>query len=191
MQEVDHDKRRQKIAEIAVRVIADEGLDAATVRNIAAKAGYSTTIITHYFNNKDELLLLAYRHISRESRERMNAIIARDPADVLGALLSMTALEQESLQGWRVYIAFWQKAGHDPEFAGEQQKGINQALEQLERVLRARLGDDRPDSPTLARRLIALVQGIAIQQLFDPECWSIEELKATLIREVELLDSAR
>ena len=50
----------QKIAEVAVEVIACEGMDAATVRNIAARAGYSTTIITHYFNDKDELLLLLH-----------------------------------------------------------------------------------------------------------------------------------
>ena len=30
---------------------------------------------------------------------------------------------------------------------------------------------------------VGLVQGIAIQQLFDPECWSIEELKAAALEE--------
>jgi hypothetical protein len=44
---LDHDKRRRDIAWITIDVIAREGLEAATIRLIAAEAGCNTTAITH------------------------------------------------------------------------------------------------------------------------------------------------
>lgn len=186
MQDVDHNKHRQKIAAIAVEVIASEGMDAATVRNIAARAGCSTTLITHYFNDKDELLLLAYRHISTLAVERLEAVTARDPADVLGALLAMVPVDEHSLKGWRVYVAFWQKAGHDPEFAAEQHQWIQYAHDQIAARLRAAIGD-QPGISQLTRHLLALVHGIAVQNLFDAQCWSADSVRDTLSREVAFL----
>lgn len=186
MHEVDHDQRRQKIAEIAVDVISNDGMDAATVRNIAAKAGYSTTIITHYFNDKDELLLLAFRHITKLTSERLKSITDRDPGDILGILMGMTALEENTTQGWRVYIAFWQKAGHNPDFAREQQQGIELALNSVANSMTVRYGN-RPDIQTISRHLVALVHGISIQYLFNPGCWSPKEIEQTLGREIEFL----
>ena len=186
MRAFDDESRRQSVAEVAVQVIAEEGLDAATIRHIAAKAGFSTTIITHYFIDKDELLMLAFQHISNLARERLAAVTDKRPDDLLGALMTMTALDEKSYQGWRVYIAFWQKAGQDPAFAAVQQESINRTLTQIETMLRARFGD-RSDIPRMARHLIALVQGIAIQQLFDPPTWTPDSIEQTLSREIQFL----
>ena len=49
---VNHEERRQQIARIAADLISSVGLDAMTMREIAAAAGFSTTIVTHYFANK-------------------------------------------------------------------------------------------------------------------------------------------
>jgi AcrR family transcriptional regulator len=53
---VDHDLRRREVAEIAYGLIAQGSTDAATVRNVAAEAGYSTNIVSHYFSGKKDLL---------------------------------------------------------------------------------------------------------------------------------------
>jgi AcrR family transcriptional regulator len=45
---VDREKRRRKVAAIATKMIAREGPDAVTVRDVAAAAGYSTKVISHY-----------------------------------------------------------------------------------------------------------------------------------------------
>jgi len=58
---VSHDDHRRHIADVTVGIIAREGLEAATVRRIAAEVGCSTTVITHYFSDKHELLLWTYR----------------------------------------------------------------------------------------------------------------------------------
>ena len=53
---VNHEERREEIAEAAWRVIEREGLAGADLREIAREAGYTTGVITHYFRNKRELM---------------------------------------------------------------------------------------------------------------------------------------
>ncbi|MBW0103982.1 TetR/AcrR family transcriptional regulator, partial [Pseudonocardia sp. KRD291] len=53
---VDHDQRREEILDAAIRVIGTVGIDHATTRAIARESGYSTGVLSHYFEDKDELL---------------------------------------------------------------------------------------------------------------------------------------
>ena len=53
---VDHDKQRQRVAEVALRVIQRGGLEKATVRNIAEEAELSVGSLRHYFTSQAELL---------------------------------------------------------------------------------------------------------------------------------------
>lgn len=184
--DIDHDKRRQKIAEIAIEVIGQEGLESATVRRIASAAGYSTTVITHYFTNKNELLLLAYEQIGKLAKQRVEDVCAEDPGNILGALMTMTTAEDNVHHAWRVYTAIWQKAADNPAFARAQQNWIETALTQITDIVRDRTGQ-HPESARIARHLIALVQGTAIQNLFEPGCWSKHELEQTLAREIDFL----
>ncbi|MGH3177968.1 MAG: TetR/AcrR family transcriptional regulator, partial [Streptosporangiaceae bacterium] len=48
---VDHAARRAELVDAAWRVIAEEGLEAATMRRIAEAAGCTTGRVTHYFDS--------------------------------------------------------------------------------------------------------------------------------------------
>jgi AcrR family transcriptional regulator len=52
----DRGERRDAIALAAAEVIADRGLERATMRDIAAALGVTTGVLTHYFPSKDALL---------------------------------------------------------------------------------------------------------------------------------------
>jgi len=183
---IDHAERRERIAEIAARVIARDGLEAATVRHIAAEVGFSTTIVTHYFANKDELLLHAYRFVAKQSNQRFDQVIAHDPADVVGCLLALTAADESSFLGWRVYVALWERAKIDPVYAEEQRMGIDAALRRVSNVVENRFGD-RGDTAAAVGMLITVVNGISVQALFDPDGWPREHVRATLSRAVEMM----
>src|ERR1700741_5058315 len=116
MTTLDHDARRRRIAEVVVDVIAREGLEAATVRRIAAAVGYSTTVITHYFADKHDLLLSAYHIMSGIASDRFNESHGRDPTDVVGYLISMSALDPAALGYWRTFIAIWDRSLRDRAF---------------------------------------------------------------------------
>ena len=54
---VDHDVRRRQICDVLLDVVAEAGVTAATIREIAERSGWSTGVIGHYFKNRQDLLL--------------------------------------------------------------------------------------------------------------------------------------
>ena len=68
---VDHEARRAEVAAVAADLIARRGLDGVSVRDVAAAGGYSTTVVTHYFASKRELLLHAYRSAGTATEARL------------------------------------------------------------------------------------------------------------------------
>lgn len=67
---VDHDARRAELAEAMWRVVYRDGVAAATVRSIAAEAGWSPSALRHYFATQADLLVLAMEHVIAKATER-------------------------------------------------------------------------------------------------------------------------
>jgi AcrR family transcriptional regulator len=183
---VDHDERRRRIAQAVVSVISQQGLEAATIRRIAAELGGPTKIITYYFADKQEMLVWAYRSLSEQGQQYVRELVLRDPTDIVGALAAMTATDARQRLLWRVYIAFWEKAARDPFFAHLQRSEIGAALKVIADILRARHGE-RADLHSISQRLNALVQGISILALAEEDQWSFERTRRIIADEVELL----
>src|SRR5262249_60318181 len=68
---VDHDQRRDQIALVACRVVAQHGFDQATIVRIAREAGYTTGMVAHYFDTKQDIIIAALRLILRRVEERL------------------------------------------------------------------------------------------------------------------------
>ena len=58
---VDHAKRRDEIALVACQVVAEHGFERTTVARIAAAAGYTTGMVAHYYESKQDIILAALR----------------------------------------------------------------------------------------------------------------------------------
>jgi AcrR family transcriptional regulator len=183
---VDPEIRRKKIAEVTVDVIARDGLEAATIRRIAAELGCSTAFITHYFSDKQQLLLCAYRALAQQTQEEVGAVIARDPADTAGALVAMTATNETSMRRWRLYIAFWDRASRDPVFAEERQLHLKRALEHMLQMVQVRYGE-RKDLESICCLLNALVQGLSVQALTHQRHRSDTELRELYTLQLQML----
>jgi AcrR family transcriptional regulator len=180
---VDHDERRRRIAEVTAAVIAHEGLDAATIRRIAAELGGPTKIITYYFAEKQELLHFTWQHIAQQYSDQVAALA---PTDIIGRLMAMAVADEAGVTRWRVYAAFWDRAARDPVFADLQRRHIALALEQIAEMARA-LGVAPDQVERVSLLLNATVQGIAVQALADRELWSADRIRAALTDQVEML----
>src|SRR5882757_5398898 len=106
---VDHDARRREIIEAVWALIARRGLDAVTMRDLAAEAGYANGALAGYFRNKDEILLAAFQHAFESTNVRARRSIG--DATGLPALrllcLEIMPLDEVRLMEARVVIAFW------------------------------------------------------------------------------------
>src|ERR1700742_2797180 len=138
---VDRKLQRARIAEVTAEVIAREGVEAATVRRISATAGCSTSIVTYYFADKHELLLSAYHSLNDELTGKIQTILARDPADLVGCLLCMTAADEVSFNRWRTYVALWGHAARDEAWAAREREDVASAISLIENVVRTRNGE--------------------------------------------------
>lgn len=185
---VDHESRRQHVARIAAGIIARVGMDAVTMRQIAAEAGFSTAIVTHYFANKQELMLHTYRLSAESVQARLAAEQRRDPCDLLACIEALLPRDADGMQDWKVFLAFWHIAVLDPAFSDEQASQALKAQAILRGILEARSAAGLPpradDIDATARRLLVNVIGIAVQSVFDPLAWSPKTQTAYLQSEL-------
>lgn len=73
---VDHQQRRREIAEALFRIAAERGLQAVTLRAVAAEAGISMNLVQYYFPAKEDMLRFGWQRIIELSVERAAGEIA-------------------------------------------------------------------------------------------------------------------
>jgi TetR/AcrR family transcriptional repressor of bet genes len=77
--QVDHTERRQTIAEAVVRLVATKGVEAASLRAVAAEARVSMGAVQHYFTTTDEMLLFALDYGNSLLKARVPKLLAERP----------------------------------------------------------------------------------------------------------------
>ncbi len=171
----DHDGKRQAVAEATWRVIQKQGIDRASLRSIAREAGFSTGVITHYFRDKDEVLVFAIESIFdwiRAISERLAE--GDDPLATLRALYSAALpLDEERKLEWSVWLSFLSRAQHNPEYAAAILTWHTEFRDRLESII-ARgqaLGCIRRDfsARVLTDQFNASLDGLALMAPFETE----------------------
>ena len=185
---VDHEAERERLAAAACRTVARAGLEGATLRAIAEEARCSTGPLVHYFGDKSQILIHALRHAARATGTRMLDVHARRRGRA--ALRAMAAeglpLDRRRRGEWRVWLAFWGQAISGADLAAEQTRRYTAWRRLMQAVLeQARADGDldrRLDPEREAVLLVAFVDGIGIQAMFEPDRFDER-------RQLELLDA--
>jgi TetR/AcrR family transcriptional regulator, transcriptional repressor of bet genes len=90
---IDHAKRKQEIAIAACTAISELGIETVKLTDIGKQAGCTTGAITHYFANKNEVLIAAWEYAYNDFIRHMDRISAIEPyclMDVLSEALPTT-----------------------------------------------------------------------------------------------------
>ena len=191
---VDTTERRARVASAARSVIAREGLDGMTIRKVAAEAGSSTTVVTHYFRDKDALIAAAVQdaYAAVESRmaelsrgfEKINTSVIDRLRVMLLEALPLDGVRREEA---RVWMAFWAAASARPELRTVQRDGYRSWRALIRAVLdeAALAGELRQDLDTDAELdlLLCLVDGVLMQATLEPR-------RYPAARQQQLLESA-
>jgi AcrR family transcriptional regulator len=194
---VDHEARRAALGEAVWRVALRRGLEEATLREIAAEAGWSTGVLTHYFADKDELVCFAFRLVVERASDRyLAAAEAEDSVDRIRAALRETLpLDEERLAEARVWLAFLGRSLSHPGLAEERRAFYAQWRASLAGLIEdgRRRGHLRPglDAEAEAVGLIALVDGLALQAVSDPTALDAARQEKLLDAAVERLRPAK
>ncbi len=203
---VDPEARREEIAEAAARLIARHGVEAATMRQVAAEAGCTTGAVTHYFTDKNELLHVTFQHSLAQRRALRPPRRTTAPAGQLRAALEgALPLDESRRRHWLVTLACCVQAAGDPALAAVQREAYREFRDHVATLAieagltgqDARDGsreDAREDARSVAEALIAAADGIAVQALMDPPSWPAsrqrEALAAAMSRSMTTLIGA-
>lgn len=170
--------RRQAVVDAALRVVGEKGIAGVTHRAVAAEAGITPGLTTYYFPTVDSLLEATLGGFVEEELARLQQAMAvleetgpdADRGAVLGAVFQAVAVEPEQqVAQFELYLESARRPG-----LRKVARDCLLGYAALARLALTRLGSDRADEGS--RAFVALLDGIALQQIVDPDPSFIERV---------------
>ncbi|MCP9949958.1 TetR/AcrR family transcriptional regulator [Actinomadura madurae] len=166
--------RRREILLAALNAFAEQGFRATSMREIAEMVGLSQAGLLHHFSSKNELLEEVLRLRDEEQRAFNERFGRRDGLNAVRYLIDLVELNARQVELVRLYTVLAGEsvgAGHParPYFL-ERYATVRERV--ADRLRDARdCGDIRADVDLqdVASVLIAVMDGLQIQWLHDPE----------------------
>lgn len=180
--------KRDEILEVALRLVADKGYTNATLREIADKVSLTKNGLLHHFGSKEELFAEVLRRRDELDRARTAEGGVEEGFESLAETVAHTAQVAGLV---RLYVRFSAEAtdpGHTARaYFSERYRQLREEFTRGFEELRVsgHLRDD-VDSEVCATQLIALLDGLQTQWLYDPRL----DMSAHVLRFLELVTTA-
>ncbi len=188
---VDHEKRRDEIALVACRVVAEGGFDQATIVRIAREAGYTTGMVAHYFDTKQDIIIAALRLMLRRIDERLLRNSEAERPDLLALLTEMLPVDEERYIECAFWIAFWGQV-----MADKRLKRINSWVHrEYQRLFQRCLSRAWPEwrrwseetRDGVLRSVITFINGLTASTVASRSDWPAEKQVAQVRLQIALL----
>lgn len=189
-----HLRRRAQLAEAAFAVVRRSGIEAVSVRSVAAEAGLSMGSLRHYFATQSELLAFALGEVERRIRQRLSALDAsRPPREVLEQVLGLLVpMNPQSLIEHEIWLAFVGKARTEPALAELNSRVYDEVRELIRRHVGEVMAQDSAAEVDLeTEQTYALVDGLVLHAVMRPQEWPPARIADVLHRHVMALGIAR
>lgn len=187
---VDHQQRRDEITDALWRVVRRDGVAAASVRTVAAEAGWSTGAIRHYFSSQDELMAFAMATLDERARARVQrrialvdrAVLDLDAVvDVLGEVLPLDAQRKAESEVWLALLASARTDEHLRALADEAHRSLRGLCEGVVRhVAEGGATAHEVDVVQETDRLHGLLDGLAVHGTMYPRQLPRTRLRAAV-----------
>lgn len=189
---VDAALRRQEVVEAVFRIIAADGLERASLREVADEADLAVGSVRHYFASSDELLAHSFGVVIDRIAGRLDAAETRLAAEAPGSAEHRTAvltllsellpLDEDRAVDACVWMAFKNAARTRPFLAAEADRSHRTVAAVVGRLMMDLTADDggaddagRQRLVTEAERLLATLDGLTMHALLQPE-WMTAEM---------------
>ena len=188
---VDHGRRRDEIALVACRVVAEYGFDQATIVRIAREAGYTTGMVAHYFDTKQEIIIAALRLMLRRIEERLTAAAGQGEPELLALLSEALPVDGTRLTECAFWTAFWGQVSADKRLKRINAWMHREYLRLFERCLergwpewrewRAEVRDQ------VLRSVVTFINGLTASVVATPRDWPAARQVSQLQLQLEML----
>lgn len=189
---VDPVQRRRELAEAVWRVIRREGLEGASVRNVAQEAGLSMGSLRNTFGTQAELLVFAMGLVVERIEGRMAAIPSTaGPREAVQRLLEeLLPLDDERREENDVWMAFTARSLVDTDLYGCSAQAYDLLRGACARCVR-RLAPAGADQELETDRLFALLDGLAVHMATRPDHATGERTRGVLSHHLDALAAGR
>jgi len=185
---VDARLRRSEFVDATWRVIRKEGLPAATLRRVAAEARCTTGALTHYFSNREALLVQALCAAHFAAGARMVAAARRVRGDLKRLetlVLEALPLDALRMNEWKTHLTFWGEACDNEKLRSENARRFAEWGQLLEEYM-APIVPDHKARRREAILLMGLIDGLALRLVLQARRGSRNQADAT-----EVADTVR
>lgn len=171
---IDHDQRRLEIVLATKKLIVAGGFQAATMREIAAAAGYANGALKRYFDGKDEILMATSKYVTDQLITRLEkAVEGQHGLDALSLIFEQTMPDRpENIDIARVLITFWERSIGQPELSHSFRQDLLPWRQLTEKSLEQAAGNgevDRSLSPqVMADELLTQMVGAHVMVQLNP-----------------------
>ena len=188
---VDHERRRDEIALVACRVVAEYGFDQATIVRIAREAGYTTGMVAHYFDTKQEIVIAALRLILRRIEERLTAAAGHGAPELLALLTEALPVDATRFTECAFWTAFWGQVSADRRLKRINAWMHREYLRLFERCLARGWPEWRQWSPhvraQVLRSVVTFINGLTASVVASPRDWPAARQVRQLQLQLEML----
>ena len=194
---VNHEERREFIARACAEIIAEQGLEQATIREIAQRTGFSKGVIEHYFEDKAHIVDMALDWITQRYLQRERRAVAgkRGLAALKARLTFSLPLTKESQQEWKVRLRFWSIAA----LQNEVQKTPGNILMLTREMLTENIDEAKAlgevwsgvDTIHVTNMLIHFSTGLSCNALVAPEYYNKRYIRQLIDNVIDDLRNAR
>ncbi|MGH3502622.1 MAG: TetR/AcrR family transcriptional regulator [Nocardioidaceae bacterium] len=184
-------ERREQILASTCTVIAERGITALRVADVAKHAGLSPGIIHYYFDNKRDLTHAAFEQNFVHSLERRARIFESD----LDAVAKIKALADdylpkgdETVEAWHVWAELWVAALHDKDLQDLNERAYGEWRRIIAGLWREAQSEGQigaADPVDLANRLVGLMDGLALQVLMSSRAMTLSRMRKTCRRFID------
>lgn len=177
---INHEKRRNEIIDVTLDLIVEGGFEAATMREIASRAGFANGALKHYFPGKNDIIRGAY--------ERYLHSIGDLLSEHVGTKRGISALEKairltiprnhDDATAARVLLSFWERCA----FNAENDHDYTQHLTGWKAGYMQYLSEGRKDGDIttdtsdeqLVNEIVFMVMGATITRVVSPTHYDLD-----------------
>lgn len=167
---IDRDQRKVDLAEAVWRVIRERGIGAVSVRIVAEEAGVAVGSLRHLFPNRAGLLRYSAELMVQRATDRIRGLPpAADPVTHADNIIrELLPLSPDSRAELEVNIALIAETPALPELADVRDAATAELFAACLHIVTGLQGGPRPTQDPIARRLHALIDGVALHLLMQP-----------------------
>ncbi|MEV8593862.1 TetR family transcriptional regulator C-terminal domain-containing protein [Streptomyces sp. NPDC052012] len=160
-------ERREEMLRAAIEQIEERGVAAVRISDVASALGVSNALVLYHFATKEKLVAAAFAHAAEGDLAHLRKLLSRRTTALrrLRAAVRWYAPTGQA-KGWRLWIEGWAVSLRDP--------ALREVARDLDLQWKAALTEvitegvkagefTCPDPAATARRLTALLDGLAVQ----------------------------